>query len=343
MFYTRPKIEPLEWDLTALPVWDGGEHFNASTTDGRPVLFDFQDGSVRAWIGSQGTSEATEKVVDYTHIAPVGCYFIHPIQLCDVLGLTVKGKALNPAELSASEIAFDFSGNTTHWSYTHLRVLQSDMQSFFNDLANVYPDCIFIQRAKLGSNSKYRQIPFVCDADKTVIMGIGPNRALLEKALAGDGADSKALNAAFDYSVGFAIGNDPSKVFTRNMLDENGGKELGLKYYIPDFRFASMSTTYATSDEKAQSFTKILLSSVEKKFYSGAEYIDLQTNKVIVRKDDGWRYSRQLRDWCHERPDRFLHVGVETPRGRKIAREINSGDVLGKEDEVIFYGLRPFK
>lgn len=342
MFYTRPKIEPLGWDLIALPVWDGGEHFNASTTDGRPVRFDFQDGSVRAWIGSQGANEATEKVVDY-NIAPVGCYFIHPIQLCDVLGLTVKGKAQNPAELSTSEIAFDFSGNTTYWSYTHLRVLQSDMQEFFNELANVYPDCIFIQRAELGSNSKYRQIPFVCDTDGTVKMGVSPNRALLEKALAGDGADSKALNAAFDYSVGFAIGSDPSKVFTRNMLDENGAKELGLKYLIPDFRFASMSATYATSDEKAQSFAKTLLSLVEKKFYSGAEYIDLQTNKIITRKDDGWRYSGQLKDWCLERPDRFLHVGVETPRGRDIAREINSGDVLGKEDEVMFYGMRPLK
>lgn len=92
MFFSRPKIEPLGWDLTSLPLRSGYDLYG-TTTDNRPVYFHFDNGCISARIGSAGANEAEEIVIESVTIAPIGYFHIHPIQLCEVLGLTVNGKS----------------------------------------------------------------------------------------------------------------------------------------------------------------------------------------------------------------------------------------------------------
>src|ERR1035438_1801137 len=51
MFYSRPKVEPFGWDLIDLPTPNGSRHFDALTSDRRPVDFRFGGGWLSVEIG----------------------------------------------------------------------------------------------------------------------------------------------------------------------------------------------------------------------------------------------------------------------------------------------------
>ena len=54
MFYSRPKIEPLGWDLVDLPTPNGSKNFDALTSDGRPLDFRFSSGWLTVEQGEAG-------------------------------------------------------------------------------------------------------------------------------------------------------------------------------------------------------------------------------------------------------------------------------------------------
>jgi len=71
------------------------------------------------------------------------------------------------------------------------------------------------------------------------------------------------------------------------------------------------------------------------------EIIDLQTQAALKRRDDPRSYSRQLRDWCLEQPDRYLAVGVETPSLRQANG--SAALALAEDDRTVFYGIKPVR
>src|ERR1043165_1048525 len=121
MFYSRPDIDPLGWDLLDLPTPNGSRNFDARTSDDRPVDFRFSSGWLTVERGEPGAPQdetGTETVLE-KQIAPFGVMDIYPEQICDLLGLTVSGEKVVLEDLSPQARGFDWSGQTTYWVSTH--------------------------------------------------------------------------------------------------------------------------------------------------------------------------------------------------------------------------------
>src|SRR5262252_6155752 len=95
MFYSRPKIEPLHWDLVDLPTPNGSRNFDGLTSDRRPVDFRFSGGWLTVERGAPGASpdDPMEEALSI-QIAPFGVLDIEPEQICDMLGLTINGRKI---------------------------------------------------------------------------------------------------------------------------------------------------------------------------------------------------------------------------------------------------------
>lgn len=112
MFYSRPKCPQLGWDLEALPDADDGINYEAKTTDGRDVCFQYK----RAWLTVYEGKDCENEIFSTDEI---NSYRLLPEQICDILGITVRGQKVAPTPEQIAEqrgMVADLSGATTYWS-----------------------------------------------------------------------------------------------------------------------------------------------------------------------------------------------------------------------------------
>jgi hypothetical protein len=104
MFYSRPSIEPLGWDLAEFRP-NGAFAFVGTTTDNRPVDIKYRSGWLQVWSGEPGAPSTDEERVLVAKIGPLYHGYMLPEQVCDVLGLTIKGQKpvlRRPGQITAS-------------------------------------------------------------------------------------------------------------------------------------------------------------------------------------------------------------------------------------------------
>jgi hypothetical protein len=102
MFYSRPSIEPLGWDLAEFRP-NGAFAFVGTTTDNRPVDIKYRSGWLQVWSGEPGAPSTDEERVLVAKIGPLYHGHMLPEQVCDVLGLTIKGQNLRLARKGDSK------------------------------------------------------------------------------------------------------------------------------------------------------------------------------------------------------------------------------------------------
>jgi hypothetical protein len=169
MFYSRPRVEALGWDLTDLPVPNGPKHFDAMTSDHRPVDFRFSGG----WLTvERGPANALPDGPDMEEIlsipiAPFGTMDIQPEQICDILGLTANGLQIDSAGMVTGARGYDWSGRTTYWESTHLMQPTDDARIFVQKLRDTFPGSILVQ-PEWGSHGQLRcrKIRFLMASDE---------------------------------------------------------------------------------------------------------------------------------------------------------------------------------
>jgi hypothetical protein len=337
MFYSRPKIEPLGWDLTDLPTRNGSKHFDAFTSDQRPVDFRFGGGWLSVEIGPPGAPlEGPDmKELLAIRIAPFGTMEIEPEQICYILGLTVNGHKIDSAGIAIGARGYDWSGCTTYWESTHLMQPRDDARMFIQKLRDAFPDSILVQpQWGDGGRLRCRQIQFLMTSDETIALGIDPNEVLFKKLVSGDEVSTEHFESTFAYRVDFSHRQGVGEDVTGSLYVWNhGAKELGLEYSTIQHRHLRIRTQYLTDDADAQARTKTLLSVIDASFRRGLRVVNLQTGAVMtenLRDDQDKRsYSVALRDEWLSKPDRYLFVG-QTLRDDEFAGEGG-----------VFYGARP--
>jgi hypothetical protein len=314
VFYSRPKIEPLGWDLPRWPEPEGTKHFIAVTTDGRPVDFWFSGG----WITvSRGPAGATvdcpemEEVLSLK-IAPFGIMDIEAEQICDMLGITVNGCSIDSAGIRTGARGFDWSGKTTYWESGHLMQSRNDAREFVQKLCDAFPGSILIQ-TEYGSHgrSRSRQISFLMASDEGVCLGVGPKQPALDKLLSQE-QGWEDVEKVFAYGIGFlrddGFMNDPTGA--RHI--HKSATELGIKYDVVHHRRYRIWLSYETQDLAAQAHTNTVLSVMRANFSRGLEIVNLQTGALMAENipdsGDRWSYSAALRDEWREKRERYLYV-----------------------------------
>jgi hypothetical protein len=337
MFYSRPKIEPLGWDLVALPTPDGSRNFAGLTSDMRPVDFRFSGGWLTVERGAVNASPDSDlEEVLSVPISPFGVMDIYPVQLCDILGLTVNGQKIDVDGLNPLARRFDWSGRTTYWESQHLMEYRRDPERFIRELTRVFPDSVLIQPSwEDGATVRCRQIKFLMASDEMVMIGIGCDRARVERLLTDEVVSTPEFASVFAYRIEFSR-RDYSwdDVTGKKYIEARGAGKLDLDYSVLVHRRYLIRTEYSTEDPKGQSVMKKLSSLMDRYFSRGFQIVNLQTGAVI-REDltdeyDTRSYSNTLRDCCLSRPKQYLTVDVDGKPDSRVANE-----------DVVFIGMRP--
>lgn len=346
MYYSRPPIEPLGWDLSDWPRPESSRFFDACTSDRRPVHIRFSGGWLtveRGPIGAPRDSDRMEEIL-CRKIAPFGTMDIEPEQICDILGITVNGNRIDSAGVRTRARGFDWSGQTTYWESTHLMQHTDDAREFVQRLCDAFPGAILLQ-AEWGSHglARYRQIRFLMASDRNVTVGVGPDPVLFEKVMGGQRLSIEESESLFAFRIAFLevnagggavpyYGSTEDLTGVRYIL-QHGARELGLKFDVIHHRRYRLDVQYPTRDLMAQSRMKTLLSVIDASFRRGLEVVNLQTGARVAEDipddSDRWRYSVALREEWLTKPERYFYVSRSA-----------SGDAHGF-DPGIFWGARP--
>jgi hypothetical protein len=337
MFYSRPKIDPLGWDLTDWPTPNGSRYFEAFTAGQRPVSIRFGGGWLSVERGPKGASLDSPDMEEVLclRIAPFGTMDIEPEQICDILGVTVNGNRIDSAGVRTGARGFDWSGRTTYWESTHLMQPDGDAREFVQKLCDAFPGSILVQPEwGSGGRARCRQIKFLMASHRVAALGIGPHDARLRTMLTGQRITTEEFESTFAYCIDFVRDDSPTDDPTgARYIHTHGAKELDLQYDVTHHRRYRIRVQFLTGDAAAQSRTKTLLSLIDASFCRGLEAINLQTGDVITEDladaTDERSYSVALRDEWLTKPDRYFLVG------RSVAGD-DSGWAPGT-----FWGARP--
>jgi hypothetical protein len=206
MFYSRPPIEPLGWDLTDWPRPEGSKSFNAFTSDQRPVHIRFSGGWLTVELGPIGAPRDCDRMEEIlcVKIAPFGTMDIEPEQICDILGITVNGNRIDSVGIKTRARGFDWSGQTTYWKSTHLMQPEDDAREFVQSLCDAFPGAVLVQ-AEWGAHglARYRQIRYIMASDRNVTVGLGPDPVLFEKLIAGHKLSIEEGESLFAFGIAF--------------------------------------------------------------------------------------------------------------------------------------------
>ena len=351
MFYSRPNIKPLGWDLEELPKPEGSRNHLAKTIDGKIIGFRFSSGWLDVRYSNSGDTDSFFQMKHQYYknpIAPFGTTRILPEQLCDLLGLTVRGQKIDLPSEKIEQLGndcIDLSGKTTYWKSSHLMLAygSSDVDELIDKILRVFPDAALLQskfsRSQKTVKIKRRQISFLMDSDEHVLIGVGLGQNDIDRALVSE-------TNIFPFRVSFGRQSDVSKgdITRKNFINEKyGANKLDLKYEVINHRLWQFSTEFKTEDSFAQECMKTLLSVINDHFYNELEAINIQTGKLLKRGFDKAldfpSYSKNFYAWCLEKPNRYLSVGYEGPRMTRFSDQ----DYLTSGEKDVFYGYRPVK
>jgi hypothetical protein len=183
MFYSRPDIEPLAWDLLDLPTPNGSRNFGARTSDGRPIDFRFSSGWLTVERGEPGArdKETDSETVLSVQVAPLGVTDIYPEDLYDILGFTVPGRMISSSELSAQPARFRLVG-----PHDVLGHAQDDgsrrRRGTVEKIIAAFPGSVLRQPAwGSGLRVRFREIRFMMNSDEMVSIGVDVDRPRLLK------------------------------------------------------------------------------------------------------------------------------------------------------------------
>jgi hypothetical protein len=346
MFYTRPDIEPLGWDLSELRP-NGVFHFVGTTSDNCPVHIKYRNSWLQVWRGTVGASNAENIVLE----KPIGPPFHRDLlveQICDLLGITINGKKPVLTEEQRLEAAerkpiLDWSGRTTYWESWHY-LFDEDLELLLEEIKETFPDSILVQGAFTRVGRRYRKINFFIRSDDYIRIGIGGDAKNIENMLGKPNVSIRESAEVFKYCIDFdCIDSPPGRSDMGKALIEGYNKNnLKLDYRVICPRHFRLKTHYLTHDKTGQKFMEELLRIIKKHFFQNYQIVNLQTKsvlKICEESETNYRnsYSNRLKQWCLEKPNHYLSVGIEAPH----MRAAGYAKMLGDGEETVFYGLRP--
>ncbi|MDE1153780.1 MAG: hypothetical protein PW788_14695 [Micavibrio sp.] len=221
MLYGRPDITPLNWDLQALPEFNGGYTFHARMVDDKSVWFIYRFGFLSAGYGA--TAVRDESILK-KRIAPIGFMEILPEQLCDILGLTVRGEkvALSRDKLAEQQSwgnVFDFSGDATWWESEHM-IAKGDREDFIDAFKRVFPSAVLLQYI-LNENrvAGYREINAWTTDSASLRVFVEPVREEILKYLSFDGTTTAIEQADLQSKYGFNMHVTPESYGQKHIVD----------------------------------------------------------------------------------------------------------------------------
>lgn len=326
MFYSRPNIDPLGWDLQELPIENGSKNFDATTSDGRPVDFRFSGGWLSVKIGPIGAKRSDYNLLETVFlqpIAPFGTMDILPEQICDILGITVQGQKISVEYGKMGGRGFDWTGKTTTLIKT-LYTTEAGILSLWAALEKNFPNILILESHLRHENKKWHRsrqhLP-----KNAITTGLHEPNVSKGYQICIDPVEGKNTQ---DLLVEVPMSDVSSADETREFFKFTFGlgiRRLGIaqpfKIKFPEIEFADiftlgMGAEYDTNDEIATAYVAKLLSMLDHLYFSDVDIINLET-KLPRPKLNQWEdyyFSNDLSDWCMGSDNRYL-IGIVDSTG----------------------------
>jgi hypothetical protein len=311
MFFTRPNIAPL--GLEFVEVRDYGtscpSQFDARTEDGRDFYIRYRGG----YLSIDG---AAERLLDLRVGPPLHGDILFE-QVCDLAGLTIKGRS--PEQLQDvyrhkidHYSILDFSGRVTYW-HRPLLLSQQAAQTLVDRFGRAMPDICLINYK--WPEQHWVQVDSPGKGDWCAQLCFGINEMALGNLLSRRANSARELHDVFSHVVHFYFGfrwDEPQTAGERRPgtpIANAIGPEIKFAYGPWGELRASkghLKTHFVTQDSNGQSFMQKIIAIVDSVFSNAVEAIDFATGESRgCQQIETW-YSLDLAEWCRADQNRFL-------------------------------------
>jgi hypothetical protein len=331
MFITRPTLPQIDLDL--VEVRGGGSvpsQFWGRTADGSPVYIRYRGATLSISKGPPGGEEDSpdmELLLQETIGPPLhGVILLE--QICDLTGVTVRGKRLTLTEdawrkARQDDWIIDFSGRRTFWE-RHTRSTLEGTLEFERRLRDSFHSLTTVTFGKsgpeFGSVSR--------DDLYGGLFGIDCDHARLEELLAVRSLQplvSEAFALAIQFSASWKFGGGDSKQtpqaravsgFRRTLADD-----LGWTPELAPSLTGSLRAEFLTESKRSRELLDTVIEVMESCFANKVSRFDLATGELIdTVAFESWQ-SEDLRAWCAASPTRYLSIsrglGRDDPSRRR--------------------------
>ena len=327
MFYTRPKIEPLNLDLVRL---EGGgscpSQFNGTTVDGKSLYIRYRGG----WLSAEWDDPGHEKGLEGQKLveAQIGPMFHGDIlmeQVCDLLGLTLFGVTPPFTEEDRIKTAnhswiLDWSGRTTYWEEP-LQVTKEGGTHFVEALQAAFGDVTILEVGWRQSNRVYSERGSVGECEGQATIGINADRARLQSMLSSEHVQLSELKSLFSHVVDFRFdwSRRPDREFYHNyeQFIAKFFEAFGNEAVLADRNFGTIRGEFATNDPSSEQFVSNLYEVIEACFSRQAAWVDPQ-GTILRLWDKHVLHSRDLAEWCRRSPNHYISWGEKDFGNGKI-------------------------
>ncbi len=327
MFYTRPKIEPLNLDLVRL---DGGgscpSQFYGTTVDGQSLYIRYRGGWLSAHSGDPGCEPGSEsKELVAVRIGPMFHGDILMEQVCDLLGLTLFGVTPPFTEEDRIKAAdrdpiLDWSGRTTYWEEP-LQVTREGGKQFTKRIEEAFGDVSILEIGWQRSGCAYVERKSIEECESHATIGINAEPARLRSILNSERTRLLDLSDVFQHVVEFRFdwNRRPDKEFYANyqQFTSRFFGAFGDQAVLAERNFSMVRGQFATHDANTLPFVNKLYEVIEACFARQAAWVDPQ-GTVLRLFDKPTLHSRDLAAWCRRSPNHYLSWGEEDFGNGKI-------------------------
>lgn len=304
IIFSASKIEPLNFDLVALPAPNNSIDSDGVLSDGRCINIRLKYGWLTVRIGPAGVDDVHQmEILREVYVGFRGR--LHPEQACEILGLTVGGNPVIPSDEVLKNADWDFSGRTTYLRAEYA-LFVDDADEFVQLLIGSYPNSCLL-RDDNGLNRALRIVQDPAKHSTKYILGIGFDDKSKDKIPTNANFD---LTEIFDYQIHFSL----LRCDDREKLYKETSKECQEKG-LADYEFINhvlftIRMDIKTDSAAGQSIKNKLHALAENFFCKGAQHVDLVTPLKVLGTDENKSYSAGLRDWCLSKPNRYFDIQI---------------------------------
>lgn len=297
MYFSRPKIAPLNLDLTGLTP-DGSHSFIGKTSDGRAIEIKYRSSWIQVWIAADKTGKPNYSAPNLAaSIGPPHHGFILPEQVCDLLGLTLEGqkpvlKQEQLDKLNEYEPVLDWTGATTYWESWHY-LHEADLHSLIKDIMRIHSDSHLFRMEYKDQKRQYRRVSQSLDTDKNLVIGVSPKcnslkSYILEKLkwlpLASRDTPLNRFETLFNHTIHISC-LDPwhkkqSEMYGRDALNQfYEADKFNLDYETPYPMLFCVRTHYKTEAPEGIQFMQTLHNILQQHFFSEPNLLTFKLDK----------------------------------------------------------------
>jgi hypothetical protein len=235
-------------------------------------------------------------------------------QVCDILGLTIRGATPHLADedrIRAAEDGqiLDWSGRTTYWEEL-IQVTPGGAIHFVGALQVEFHDLHILENTFQGHRRVFMLRDSIAECEHWTTLGICPNQERLRLLLASDNATLADRDFAFEHIIdlGHSLNVGKSDASTTNCQHFHSKflTVFGDEAVLADgLRAGFVRAMFPTDAPKSIDFITRLQAVTDRCFSRRVAWVESHGHLLEIGEEHAL-HSRDMADWCRQSPRHFI-------------------------------------